>query len=129
MGNIRIVVGQYRLTESGDTESTIITSNNWPDMIDKAGIRGQWLELALVPLNPLGGDWSLLEETQDCLRKTTHEIDRLRAEVEALREDKARLMDPLLEMVQMMDNGDEAGAGSEWHQNARQAIVAAREDA
>jgi hypothetical protein len=74
----KVAIGQYHVTESGDPQSTIITSNNWPRLIDEAGLRGEWFEVALIPIRLHGSDWSLLQATQDSLREHAAEAKQLR---------------------------------------------------
>lgn len=44
---------------------------------------------------------------------------------EALRKVNEQLLEALKEMVEMMNSGDEHGAGSDWHKKAKAAITAA----
>lgn len=45
-----------------------------------------------------------------------------------LLEERAKLFTVLKEMVQMMDCGDEPGAGSKWHEKAKEAIAFAESE-
>ena len=50
------------------------------------------------------------------------------AELRRLHEVNAELVEALRDMVQMMDSGDEHGAGSQWHTQAKAALRKAQGD-
>jgi len=54
------------------------------------------------------------------------ENEQLRARIAELEADKIELTSPLVEMVGLMESGDEAGSGSDWFYRAMAAIDAAR---
>ncbi len=74
-----------------------------------------------------GNDTAALLRRQHDLLGKANALCRIRAErIRELADINARLLEALAEMVEMIDCGDEHGAGSPWHTKARAAIAAAR---
>jgi hypothetical protein len=49
--NVRkAVIGQYKIVSGGHREGTLIGSTHWPKIVDDAGMTGEWMELAFIPL-------------------------------------------------------------------------------